>query len=484
MRYRSLLKVFASLYFILLLTNCTKIKTTDIGLELIPLVDNVTTFDTSLEVIGNSYIIPDSLLPRLGRNASADQGIFLLGHISDDPLFGKTTASIFIQLKPEFYPFRFENVTDSLYLDSAVLGLKWVRTYGDTNAVQKVSVHRLITDLKSDSAYKTNVSAVYGEELGSATFIPSTLNDSIALREKKLTSQLRIKMNNSFAQTLLVDDTSSTGRYKSDSLFNLFLKGFAIVPDVTGQGANANALISFAMADSATNLRLYYRYKKNGLFDTTFLDFTATTTKVGPSANQILRDPTGSQASQFNGTNLNGDSLIYIQAEPGRYAMLKIPGIEEFKSRKGNVMVHLAQLSMEEVVTPGRKPEIFPAPQYMYAEIYDSSSNKYFPFSLDGLNNGQFDPNRFNSQRKTVTDNENRLVSRYNLNLTRYFQNIVTRNSANYPIRLSAPYFVAYSHIFTFFSLNPIGAGHVVLGGGNYSNPTKKMKLRIVYSKL
>ncbi|MFN5421641.1 MAG: DUF4270 family protein, partial [bacterium] len=317
MRYRSLLKVLAPFSFILLLSNCTKIKSTDIGLELIPLVDNITTFDTSLEVTATSYVIPDSLLPRLGRNANADQGVFLLGHISDDPLFGKTTASIFIQLKPEYYPFRFENVTDSLYLDSAILGLKWVRTFGDTNAVQKISVRRITGDLKADSAYRTNVTVQYGEELGSATFVPSTLNDSIILREKKLSSQLRIKMNNSFAQTLLVDDTSAAGRYKSDSTFNLFLKGFAIVPDLSGQGANANALISFAMADSATQLRLYYRYKRNGVFDTTFLDFTATTTKVGPSANQILRDPSGSQAAQFNGNNPNGDSLIYIQAEPG-----------------------------------------------------------------------------------------------------------------------------------------------------------------------
>ena len=484
MRIRSLLKVFIPALFIFPFSNCTKIKTTDIGLELIPAVDNVTTFDTSLEVTANSYVIPDSLLPRLGRNASADQGIFLLGHISDDPLFGKTTASIFIQLKPEYYPFRFENVTDSLYLDSAVLGLKWLRTFGDTNAIQKVSVHRITGDLKADSAYRTNVSVPYGEEIGSATFVPSMLNDSIRLREKKLSSQLRIKMNNSFAQTLLVDDTTASGRYKSDSLFNLFLKGFAIVPDISGQGANANALMSFIMPDSSTNLRLYYRYKLNGVFDTTFLDFTATTSKVGPSANQILRETQGSQAAQFNGSNLNGDSLIYIQAEPGRYAMLKIPGIEEFKTRKGNVMVHLAQLSMEEVVTPGRKPEIFTTPQYMYAEIYDSYSNKYFPFALDGLNNGQFDPNRFNSQKKIVKDNQNISVSRYDLNLTRYFQNIVTRNSDNYPIRLSAPYFVAYNHIFTFFSLNPIGGGHIVLGGGNHSNPTKKMKLRIVYSKL
>ena len=238
------------------------------------------------------------------------------------------------------------------------------------------------------------------------------------------------------------------------------------------------------MADSATQLRLYYRYKLNGQIDTTFLDFNVKNSKVGISANQVLRNPSGSQASMYNGTNPNGDSLIYIQAEPGRFAMLRIPGIDEFKTKKGNVMLHLAQLSMTEVVTQGRKQDIFTAPQYIYAEVYDSSSNKYYPFTLDGFNNGAFDRVGFGSEKKIFTDNENNQVSRYDLNITRYLQHIITRNDKNYPIRLSAPYYVGYSHLLTFFSLNPLANGHVVLGGGNHSNPTKKMKLRIVYSKL
>ena len=484
MRYRILLIVFSPLFFLLFLSNCTKIRSTDIGLELIPEVDNINTFDTSLEVIASSYLTPDSLLPILGRNATGDPGIFLLGHISDDPLFGKASASIYVQFKPTSFPLRFPNVTDSLLIDSAVIGLKWLKTYGDTNAIQKVSVHRITGTLKSDSAYRTNVTVEYGEEVGSATFRPSSLKDSLSVFEQKVSNQLRIKLNNNFGQTLLVDDSSSSSQYRSDSTFNQFLKGFAIVPNVSGPGANANAIMSFAMADSLTSMRIYYRFYKNGVLDTTFIDFELITRVSGPTANQVLRDYAGSQAEQHQGTKPNGDSLVYIQAEPGRYAVLRIPGITDFKLRKGNVMVHLAHLSMEEVVTSGRKPDIFPTPAYLYADIVDTVNNRFYPFLLDGFNNGQFEPARFGSQKMNVTDGENQKVSNYKMNITRHLQDIVTRNATNFPLRLSVPYFVVYPDFFMYFSVNPLATGNIVLGGGNHSNPAKKMKLRIVYSKL
>ncbi len=484
MRYRSLLNGLFPLFFLFFLSNCTKVKSTDIGVDLIPVVDNITTFDTSLEVIASTYLTPDSLLPILGRNASGDPGVFLLGHISDDPLFGKTTASIYIQFKPNMLPLRFQNVTDSLFIDSAVVCLKWLKTYGDTNAIQKVSVRRITGDLKRDSAYKTNVTVAYGEELGSTTFSPSRLKDSLSVFEQKVSNQLRIKLNNSFGQSLLVDDTTSGSQYKTDSTYNAFLKGFAIVPEVSGLGANANAIMSFAMADSLTNMRIYYRYYKNGILDTTFIDFNVITSLSGPAANQITRDYAGSQAEQHLGPKPNGDSLVYIQADPGRYAVLRIPGIADFKSRKGNVMVHLAHLSMEEVVTTGRRPEIFTTPEYVYADVIDTLKNRFYPFLLDGFNNGQFEAVRFGSQKKRVTDGENQSVSNYKLNITRHLQDIVTRNTTNFPIRLSVPYFVVYPDFLMYFSVNPLGMGNVVLGGGNHSNPAKKMKLRIVYSKL
>ena len=315
MRYRSLLKGLVFVFLIAFFSNCTKIKGTDIGAGLLPAIDNIITFDTSFEVVGSTFTTPDSLVPRLGRDINGNAGQFILGHIANDPQFGKTTASIFMELKPSNYPLYFENVADSLYLDSAVLCLRWTNTFGDTNALQTINVHRISEKLKPDSAYFTNKSVQYGELIGSKTFAPSVLNDSLFLFRQSLNNQLRIKLNNSFARAFLSFDTTGQSPYKSDSLYREFLKGFALVPQTSG--SNANALMSFAMSDTATQLRIYYRYVKAGIADTTFKNFIFDNGIPGSSANQIVRNYSGSEASRHLGAKPRGDSLIYLQAAPG-----------------------------------------------------------------------------------------------------------------------------------------------------------------------
>lgn len=177
--------------------------------------------------------------------------------------------------------------------------------------------------LNSDSAYLTNKSVRYGELIGTKTFAPSVLNDSLFLFRQNLSNQLRIKLNNSFARALLSFDTTGVSPYKSDSLYREFLKGFALVPQTSG--SNANALMSFAMSDTATQLRLYYRYTKGGIADTTFKNFIFNNGIPGASANQIVRNYAGSEIPVHLGTKPRGDSLVYLQSAPGTYSMLKIP---------------------------------------------------------------------------------------------------------------------------------------------------------------
>jgi hypothetical protein len=479
-RYRSLLKVLVFVFSIAFFSNCTKIKGTDIGAGLLPAIDNVITFDTTFEVVASTYLTPDSLFPRLGRDINGNAGQFILGHISNNPQFGKTTASIFLELKPSNYPLYFETVADSLYLDSAVLCLRWTNTFGDTNALQTINVHRISEKLNSDSAYLTNKSVRYGELIGTKTFAPSVLNDSLFLFRQNLSNQLRIKLNNSFARALLSFDTTGVSPYKSDSLYREFLKGFALVPQTSG--SNANALMSFAMSDTATQLRLYYRYTKGGIADTTFKNFIFNNGIPGASANQIVRNYAGSETPVHLGTKPRGDSLVYLQSAPGTYSMLKIPGLDQFKQKKGNVMIHLAQLSMQEVSTPGRRPSIFQTPDFLYVEMFDSTNKKYYPFISDGFINGKFEPLLFGGQRKYFSDNSGQFLSAYNMNLTRYLQGIITRNNPNFQLRLTAPYSLRYEDLFITFALNNLCKGDVVLGGGNHSS--KKMKFRVVYSKL
>ena len=245
-RYRSLLKGSIFIFSVVFLANCTKIKGTDIGAELLPAVDNINTFDTTFEVITTTEITPDSLVPRLGRDVNGNAGQYILGHISNDPQFGKTTASIFMELKPPSFPYFFQNTADSLYLDSVVLCLRWTNTFGDTNALQTINVHRITELLNVATAYNTNKSVRYGELIGTKTFAPKELNDSLFLFRETRVNQLRIRLNNTFARSVLAFDTSARSPYFNDTLFREFFKGFALIPQTSG--SSANALMSFSIA--------------------------------------------------------------------------------------------------------------------------------------------------------------------------------------------------------------------------------------------
>lgn len=482
MSHRRLLFIVSLVSGIFFLSNCTKIKGTDIGLGLIPTVDNVSTFDTTIDVVVNNYLTPDSTLPLINADLNGDRGNYILGYISNDARFGKTAASLFLEYKPDSYPFTFENVKDSLYLDSVVVALKWKGNYGDTNAIQSVSVYQMTELLKADSAYFTNKQVNYGQLLGTKSFAPNVLSDSLFLFGQNINNQLRIRLNDQFGRELLNIDTVGNSAYKSDSLYRSYFNGFAFVPNTSGAGANANGLMSFAVNDTSTYLRIYYRYSLNGQIDTAFKTFRMNNGILGAATNYINRTYTGTELSQHLNVKPQGDSLIYIQTAPGSYAMMSIPGLDAFKSKKGNVMVHLAEIRLEEAITPAYTPNLFMAPYYLYLDALDTTTSKHIPLLNDAFANYSYNPIIAGGVNKLITDAQNRLVSEYRMNITRHVQSIITKNSPNFPLRLSAPYKKTYSDYQITFSLNDLAGGEVVLGGTNHSS--KKVKLRLVYTKL
>jgi len=103
---------------LLLISSCKKInEATDLGAEIIPGVDGVNTFDTSLTGLQTYTSIFEAAKDSIRVIRSDDH---ILGNIFNDPLFGKTNAKIFLELKPDFYPFSFSNIhnKDSMQIDS------------------------------------------------------------------------------------------------------------------------------------------------------------------------------------------------------------------------------------------------------------------------------------------------------------------------------------------------------------------------------
>lgn len=473
-------RTFVAFFALIIIgVGCTKIKSTNIGVDLIPAVDNINTFDTILPVETETFIIPESEYPRLSLSNTGGIPTLIAGQVNNDPQFGKTTGSMFFYYSPNLYPFAFETTNkDSLYLDSVVLGIKWSGyLIGDTNRLQKFNVHVLNTTPRIDSSYRLADQIPYGRMIGSRTFAPSELNDSLYLFRQTTINQLRIRLDNNFGRLLLYQDSSAGNAFNRDSLFRVFLPGLAVIPDPAT--TSANALMGFNLSDTSSYIRIYYRYTLAGKTDTTHKSF-----RYGGNTgfvNNIKRNYQNAQISAAAQPGL--DSIVYIQTTPGSYATINMRSLNGFKALKGNVVVHNAQLVMTQVPSTGQNDDIFTGPDYLYLDYFDSVKTVRQPFLNDAFQTGSFDPVSFGGLRRFIDGPVGTINAEYRFNMTRYIQGIITRNDPNALLYLSAPHLIFYNSPPIFSGLNNIAKGRVRLGGGS-NRSGKRMYMRIVYSKL
>ncbi len=478
---KPILLVFAivSVYF-----SCTKIQTTELGAGLIPPVDGIITKDTLIDVFTNNFVDPD-----FARVYKTDDHV--IGTISNDPLFGKTTASAFFELKPVFYKYFFPGLKDSLVADSAVLILSYRGVYGDTIIPQTLNVFEInqSSKLKYDSAYATTDVIGYGALLGQKTINLREIKDSVKYGFELAARQIRIPLSKSFATRFIKDyDSADLKPYASDDLFRANFAGFGVVPGTTGQ-----SLIRINLSDTNTKLALFYNYNTLGGTRQSVVSYFRFnlngTTQTSGSANIISRQRTGSQVASFLSTNKPNDSLVFIQTSPGTYANIRIPGLATLP----NSIIHRADLIMEQI--PDADDKMLTPPRYLLLTAYDSVNKRKtnvpndYVIEQTGANVASF--GGFLSYKETTLGR----VGYYDFNLTRYVQGIVTRKDTSYNLRLYAPsndsiaYRLPYPStglIYTSYiaptSANYIADGRVRLGGGD--NKRLRMRLRIIYSRL
>jgi hypothetical protein len=476
--------------------SCTKIDTTKVGEDLIPAVDNVHTFADTLSVIATQGILsPDTTRISIGD-------LHALGSITNDPLFGKTDANVYLELKPGFFPYYFGNSVDSIGqpyapagtgYDSVVLCLSYQGFYGDSTRPQHLKVFEMSnaeTNFVPDSSYQTNYQPAIAPSniLGEATITPADLKNYTFLDNKKdsVNYQIRIPLNASFLSKILANSDSSANKpFNSDSLFKTVFRGFAIQ---SNGGSDNNGLFYVSLTDANTRLEVHYRRKNKVPIDTAHSSWGVISLSTGVSnsatANYINRNRTGSQYEN------PASNELFIQATPGTYANLVIPGLDTFK----NSIIHRAELVMEEIPTVATALTV---PSFLYVDRIDTGTWKYKPLPYDLNPSTFYDPNTsaqpfyptggidyayFGGNQLTKIDPLTGLqMNYYVFNITRYMQGIVTKKEKNYALRVSAPYDLLYYGYKLAFN-NRLAYGSVKLGSGN--NPNYKMRLRIVYSKL
>ena len=174
--------------------------------------------------------------------------------------------------------------------------------------------------------------------------------------------------------------------------------------------------------------------------------------------------------------------MLYLQTSPGTYSIVRIPALEGFRAAKGNVVIHRAELSMQQIVSTGQGDDIFNTPSYLYIDYLDTVNKKQRPFLQDGFNLATYTPSTLGGIRKYVPGPFGQIVSEYRFNIPSWVQGIVTRNNNIYPIYLYSPYIIRYSDLFISAKVNNLANGRVKVGGG--SSKERKMVMRIIYSKI
>ncbi len=520
----SIMKRFVLLCSIaIFISNCTKIDSTTLGQDLIPPVDGVTTLQTdTFTITAENNLFTDSTV--FFKNDD-----YFLGILQPNANFGSTAATIYAQFNPQFQ-FTWKTLfRDSIRqtptsptvdgFDSAFLCLGLFTNanesgiFGDSNQAMTVNVYEIDNTpaniFKKDSAYKIAQNPNINRKsthLGSKTFFPREINDlkyfKIKQRNDSSFNQLRIPLNTAagiaYGKRLLANDTNTVGfdAFKNETKYTDQFRGFIVEVQPV---ATPNAVMRFALAQNVNSrLEIWYKYIKNGLVDTTydalFFNNTNGSPYISASANYIKRTITGSAMQTASAPGI--DNTIYLESTPGSYAKIKIPGIKTFPNR----IIHRAELVVsEDPAQTNNLVQNFYAPPSMYLDAYDSAVgavNKFksIPFDLSFLTNSNSVDFGYFGGARTYRDKGAGQFAQYTFNITKYFQNIVTRGRANMDLRLYVPFDTRYytqPSADYFFSndgflqrpiINASIFGRTIVGGG--AHPTSKMKLVVTYSNI
>ncbi len=490
----TLRRIFISaIVLIAFFSGCTRITSTDIGAGLIPPIDGVITKDTLLDVITDSFDDLDS-----ARLYAADN--HLVGAITNDPLFGKTTASLFFEMKPAVYPYYIPGNKDSLVVDSAVLILSYSGVYGDSTKPLTLRLSEIDKNTPLDPliSYAVNYPPASPVNIGASMAAPVTvdirrLTDSVNNRFENARNQIRIKLNSAQA-TRFIKSYDSTTAYRSDSLFRTYFAGFALTADASG---GANALLKINLLDTNSKFNLYFSTSSTGATtrDTSVAKFNFVSGNAG-HFNRIIRDKSASEAATHFTTTSKPDSLVYVQTSPGSYIRVRIPGLQALSNR----IIHRAELIAEQVPHDPTiltvEPFMLP-PRYLLLSRYDSSIKtlKNIPNDYSISSEGTPNISTFGGYLSFKSINGYDKVGAYTFDLSRYVQGIVTRKDTSYTLRITAPsndslkYTPPYPNNQTsqLFYMTPsigndVGDGRVRLGGGTHSR--FRMRLRVIFSRL
>lgn len=471
MFYRLSLRSILPVWAVLLLSFCVSCKeNTIIRTDVVPAVDNITVFGTDTLTLITNTVQDDSVVSN--AYVSGLNVYMGAGNINNDAYFGKTSANFYFQVRPPQDNYNFDRT--KYQLDSAVLVLPYSGTsYGDTvgsAGYQTFKAYRMTESIYFDSVYYAHSPAknVEGTPFASRTvFIPDLVNskrDSTLVGGKKRAPHLRMRIDDALMNELI--NNTGSGLYTNTATFLAYFKGIFVT---TESGGNTIPYFRLNGDDifSKAGIVMYYHTKNSGGLVTDTLtasypfDPTASQTKTG-FFNRVMRDFTGTPVKHLFSSTSGTEGTIAVQNLPGAAIDLRIPYVKNLP----RCIVNKAELIITQIPSP--MDGVFAPPDRLYpmsvsesgvrSRIADlnattSSASLYF---VDGYG------------RAATLDGK--IVNQYVLNFPRELQNAIVEQKKELRLRING-------------TQSFIGAYRLTAAGSNYSQPSYRVKLNVIYTK-
>lgn len=322
---------------ILSIFSCTK-DPYEIGIDLLPPSDTLNVRTTDTCTVEAYSVRTDSI--RTDRAASMIVGSMM------DPVFGKTTSSLYTQailssLSPDF--------GQNPILDSLVLMLFYNGYYGDTTTQQNVKVWELSDDLESDSAYYNHDQLnTYPSLLADLNFVPHP-TDSVKVGKVNMGAHLRInlsKMTNYLGNKILQAPASAL---ITNSAFVSFMKGLYIQSTPVNAGG---ALLNFALGDGSSQLVAYFHSGNEPEKDSLSFNMLITnscTRFMHIDHNDYLNASQDLKRQILSKDTAQGANQLFLQGLAGVKIKLRFPYMKTFAN--GQAVINDAVLTFKNAET-------------------------------------------------------------------------------------------------------------------------------------
>ena len=383
------------------------------------------------------------------ENISVKNAIYKALGAMDDPVFGKTFASFYLQFELDESPLDFG---DNPVLDSIVLTLRYLDSYGDVTVPQTILAYEMLESIDGEEEYFSdqtfNIDPV---TVGNLPNFVADLNSDVVIGEDSLPPHLRIKLDDDLGEGII----NAASSLENQDDFEEVLKGLYVTADTSIPG---KGLIQFDPFSPYSNLSIYYHNSD----DTTQKDFpiyidlnNLGSISINKTVSNFRHNYQGSIVEPYlNSQSSIGDSMAFLQPLAG----LNVKFILPYLKNLGNILINKAVLEVTEINLFGTDT-FYTTP----AELSLRPANDDGTLDVSSLILSE-------NEKNSVLNNTGETVDRYEITYSVYAQRVLDK--------------VQYGNTDFGIFILPLSRQnalqHLVMGGGSHSK--YRMKLNLTYT--